>query len=663
MLESGQGQKRKNIMYFEGVNSLVSFNTAKQTEFIHAENARSKMIGTIEKREGQVVLGTNINGFPFVTSKNYGIFSFQNSNNQGFYRISVAENPTLSINVSDNLYVTSLVKVYATGNPPGDPLFPLTIGMSDNITIKETVNNNTGNVVTIYYINSSNQWIPLSGDGANIPGGVFDYTYAEGCVFLVNQNSNNRYITADGTTVVTSLAGNGHLYNTPQASRINYYKNRLYLGDFIQGGIRYPTTILRSSYPVGLICLLNNDYANAASGTEIDVTDTKYLYSDTGANMYDIYRGNTLITTITITKVNESSIVATWTGTPSLEASDEVWLAGTFLGTKVFRWVDNPAASGRDVKQYDTFKLSGGENDPITVLTNIGNVMIAANKTAMLSWNDYTLENFDLDIGCVSKKGYVKMIGTFYFLHYTGIYATSGSVPQIISNKIEKYITGATKWGKENSAAGKKGRSIFFTLGDVTLYKNDGSINKMLKDVCVEYNLIQENWYIHTNVKASEFATFIEGVDSDRLELAEYSGNHAVKEFLSGETDDGVPIHFRVDTTKLSTGQLVTRYGDTPTFEYSSKLIALITESERGTAMRAFVNLEKDEEYFPLEGTIGKGLSVIRFNNKDDDRGKPPYARLVSISIRDSSPQICKISRMSLIYSATTDEDEGNTKE
>jgi hypothetical protein len=648
MLEPGAKQQRLIIPYFEGVNSLVSFNMAKKTEFVHVENARSLIIGTIEKRGGQTVLGTNSVGKPFVTTNNYGLFSFQNAANQGLYRISVAENSTLSINISETIL---MAETYIPTS--------LSILVKDDLSLTDVVNNNTGTVATIYYINNSNQWIPLTGNGTNIPGGTFDYTYAEGCVFLVNQNSPNRYINSDGVTVTTSTTGGGHLYNTPPASRINYYKNRLYMADFIHSGVRYKNTILRSSYPLGIVCLLNEDMPLAASGSTVKLTETKYMYADSGANQYDIYRGNTLITTITVTLVNEDSVVATWTGTPNLLASDEVWIAGTFNGSKIFRWINNPSTSGRDVKQYDTFKLSGGENDAITVLTNIGNVMFAANKNSMISWNDYTLENFDLDVGCVSRKGYVKMIGTMYFLHYTGIYATTGGVPQLISNKIEKYITGATKIGKETSAAGKKGRNIFFTLGDVTLYKPDGSIDKILKDVCVEFNIIQQNWYVHTNVKASEFATFVEATDSGRLEFTDTSGNHAVKEFLNGETDDGSPIHFRVDTNKLTVG-VQANASSTQAFEYSSKLIALMTEVERGSGMQLFVNLENNEEYYPVEGKITKGLSVVKITDKDSSRGKPPYCRLVSLSIRDSSPQICKLSRMTLVTLPTTDENMDN---
>src|SRR3990167_1045797 len=177
MQEPGRAEKRLSIPFFEGVNSLTSFNIGKKTEFVHAENARSKVIGTIEKREGQTVLGTNTSGQPFVTTVNYALFSFQNENNPGFYRISAAQNATLAINVAETLYVSDTVSA------GGAAIATYSIGVSDSLTITEKVNENTNIVATIYYINSGNQWVPLTGSGASIPGGIFDYAYAEGSVF------------------------------------------------------------------------------------------------------------------------------------------------------------------------------------------------------------------------------------------------------------------------------------------------------------------------------------------------------------------------------------------------------------------------------------------------------------------------------------------------
>jgi hypothetical protein len=681
-----KNEQRLNIPFFEGVNSLIGSNIAKKTELAHAENCRSQVIGVLEKRMGQTVLGTDINGNTFITSANYGLFSFQDGAGQGFYRISETidpSSPSASISPSASVSPSASASPSAsTSQSPSSSASPsasvspsssssaslspsasvspsASTSQSPSASYSPSASSSPSSSVspspqaefaTIYYLDNNNKWTPLAGRGTSIDGATFDYTYAENSAFLVNYDDKNRYIQADGVTVVDSTSGGGHLFNTPNASRINFYKDRLYLADYVTQGERYKTTVLRSSFPMGIIALVNADY-DATISTTVKVTDSKYFYTDSGANSYDIYRGTTKITTITVTAINETDVTVTGTITGIL-ASDEIWIAGTYNGPKVFRWINNPTTSGQDVQQYDTFKLSGGENDPITMMTNIGNVMLISNKSAMASWNDYTLQNFDLDIGCVSKKGYTKILGTLYFLHYTGVYATSGDVPRLMSNKVEKYITGATKTGKEQCAAGKKGRNIFFTLGDVTLYNPDGSVDRVLSDVCIEYNLTQENWFVHTNVKASEFATFVEASDSDRLEFTDTSGNFAVKEFLSGSTDDGVEIPFRIDTNFLTMQ---------PTkIEATSKPIALIVESERGAGIQAYVNLGDKGGYYPLEGNVRKGLSVLKINNKDEGRSKPPTARVISVSLRDASKQLCKISRMSIVHLPTNEEVANN---
>ena len=568
------------------------------------------------------------------------------------------------MNVSENLVLHDARAVQNDALPVSSDLNDLFIYIVNSIAVKDVFNDLATSTATIYYINSSNQWIPLTGKGTGIIADKFDHTYAQEKLFLANFSDRNRYIQKDGVTVVDSTDGTGNLYNTPNAYKINYYKNRLYLANFIQysvqhpNGVRYPTTVLRSSFPLGIVALVNSDYPLVIGfvpvNTTIDllVTETHYFYADSGANQYDVYRGNTFLQTITVSKVNETSITVglsyTKTGDYSFLAGDEIWVAGTYTGEKVYRWVNNPSISGQTVKQYDTFQLLSGDNQEIKMMANIGNVMMVANSNSIASWNDYTLEGFDMDVGCVSMNGYIKNMGVLYFLHYTGIYATTGSTPQILSNKVQRYIYGATKAGKENCAAGKKGTSVFFTIGDVTLYKTDGSLDKLLKNVCLEYNITQQNWFVHTNVNGDEFDTRVEESNTDRLEMTDTAGNHAVKEFLSGETDDGEVIHMRLDFIKMTLQ---------PRFENVNNPISLLIDTERGAAIKSFINLNNGEEYYPLPGDIRKGLSNIKIVNKDGDRGNPPIARLLSVSLRDSSPQICKISRMTIIFVPTTNDD------
>jgi hypothetical protein len=227
---------------------------------------------------------------------------------------------------------------------------------------------------------------------------------------------------------------------------------------------------------------------------------------------------------------------------------------------------------GVNVKEYDTFKLSSttdNNDEEIIALVNVGNVMLISSRSNMSIWNDYVQQALDLGLGIVSRTGYVKNSGALYFIHYTGVYQTSGGIPELISAKVDKYITNATRVGLENCAAGKKGRNIFFCIGDVTFKNPDGSINKVLPKVCLEYSITQQNWFLHTGIDAFQLTTFIDSLEYDRCVMA-YAGeldndtppfpiptvNAPVAEFLKPGvyTDIGKEIPMRMDTPNIMLG-------------------------------------------------------------------------------------------------------------
>lgn len=649
--EAGKNERRIPLPHWEGVNAIVSKALAKKSEFRHAENVRSVAVGTVEKRKGQVIVGRSVAGSRFVATENYGLF-FKNSataGTKGLYRISASSEPitTFSINVWDDLNV--IVNMTADHSASAAIVPTLEVFAREYITVGEGTFggsmdathmylDNLGEPANIYHLNPSDIWTKLSDTEAqSIPGAKFSTAIADGNVFMVNGRAVNRYLKDDGSAVIDATQA-GNLYNSPKANLVNFYKNRLYLGDFTQNGVRYKTTILRSSYPVGIVALVNGD---VTASTTVPVTDTKYFYSNTGMNSYDVYRGGTKITTLTVDTVNETNVIVS--GSTSLLSSDEVWVAGTFNGDKQYRWVNNATAFGSNAKQYDTFKLAGGNETELTLLENIGNVMMIGSRNNIATWNDAVLEQFDLGIGIVSKRGYVKAFGTLYFLDYTGVYATSGSLPSIISSPIQPYIDGATKEAKENSCAGKKGRSVFFTLGTVTLYNADGSVKRILQDTVIEYNLLQQNWYVHTNVKATEFETYIDELDSDRLVFTSSDPLKQVKALLEGQTDDGVKIFMQAETHP---------FGLSKEIEDVANPMGVVVELERGTLVQAFVCLDDSGQFYPIEGTAAKGITSLKITAQDPvkNRGQAPVCREIALSFRESSAQTPKLGAAAILY-------------
>jgi len=480
MPSSKSPEDRISIHYFEGVNSTVQSAIALSNELSHAENARAPIIGVLEKRGGQAALGTDSDGNVFVATNDVGLSYFEDGGllSKGLLRIS----------------------------------------------------SKNSSVASIYYLNQSDIWVEIDNDLAkNLSLTEFNFTTVNDDLIIVNGTDNNRMISGE-IGAVTSMSDSttpGSLFNSPKAKKSAFYKSRIYLADYFDdAGNEFKTTILKSSYEMGIIALLNGDVSPMDGQTEwsLELTSTKYFYTDAGMNEYEVYRGTNKIATMTISSFSETAIVIPTAnmkfepGYSSFNSSDEVWIAGTYTGTKQFRWEANATKAGGNFKQYDTFKLSGGDESAITLMETIGNVLVMANKNSIMTWDDYTLESIDSTIGCCSPNGYVRF-KALYFLDYSGLYSTSGSAPELLSRKIERYILGATKEGLEGSAMGKKGLSIFFTIGDVTLYNNDGSVWKTIRDVCVEYNTADENLYIHTNVTATKFASYLSAEDGEKLTM------------------------------------------------------------------------------------------------------------------------------------------------
>jgi hypothetical protein len=300
------------------------------------------------------------------------------------------------------------------------------------------------------------------------------------------------------------------------------------------------------------------------------------------------------------------------------------------------------------VKEYDTMRLSGGDESAITMLTPIGNVLMIANNANLSIWNNSVLQSFDLGIGCVSRNGYVKTLGGLYFLHYNGIYVTDGNTPKLISSKVERYIQGATQAGKEACVAGCKGRSVFFHIGTVTLTRPDGSSEKTMSNVVLEYNVTQEDWYVHSGIPVTALTTFIDSESTDKLVYASSASPFTVLEFLSSaETDNGTEIPWRVDTQKLT---LATQ------FEKFAYPLEVLLDVSRGSGIQVFVSLDEGP-WYQIEGEAVKGATILKITPPRVDATSPVRCRQIQLSFRHVLKQLVSITSAAITYNPTVEEE------
>lgn len=395
----------------------------------------------------------------------------------------------------------------------------------------------------------------------------------------------------------------------------------------------------------------SNLYSVVPANVTVKVSDTKYIET---IDSLDVYRGNTLITTLTVSAKSETEI--TVDSIPvALNSSDEIWIADTKTGVAdpQFRWVDNPAV-GTNVKRYDTFPVSGGTNGRIKMMENVGDVMAVASKDNISLWNGYSLQSVDLGIGCVSDNGWVKNNGLLFFLDYDGIYMTDGGLPKLISTPVDDIIQGSTTANREASYAFKKGFSVFFTLGDVTLTNADGSTGKTLSDCWVEYDLRKDLFFTHTGF-AGDFPITVDlNDDPTTVVYQDPDENHALYEMLKSETlldhldingagDSGSSeIIFRADSQKF-------QLSDFGKAAYVHKIVAVV---DRGHAIQCFVSPD-DEEWYELKDQFNKGISTIAVHGKDEDASSPLRCENLRISFRDAGKKKCKISGYEIYYVLT----------
>lgn len=589
--------KRMEIPNFEGVNALVASHVSKKTEFRHAENARSEEIGSVEKRNGTLLIGQDQ-----TATNNHALIYFENdmADNDGLYKIT-----------------------------------------------------KTGAGTRLYYYKPSTQlWtsVLVTDDSEK------DWTIAENKLFVVNGYNGNRpyFVDEDGTTVMHSNDSSleNHLFRAPYASKINYYKDRLYLGDYDYGSNRVKNGIAVSSYPLGILALADGDHSSS-TGQTFEVTDTTYFRGD-GLDQVDVYRGNSYIQTLHVTGKTETSITCSLVGwTQDIKSADELWVKDTFGDKpKIFRWPDTFGGKWpKEQKEYDTFKLSGEQNGEITMIANVGDVMAYANRENMGIWNNHYPKALDLGIGCSSRNGYVKCLGTLWFIDYNGIYATTGGVPKLMSAKVEPYIKGATRAGLEAASAGKKGFSVFFAIGDVNLYHTDGALKRVLPNVVLEFNLRQENWFVHTGIDAQQFITY---KDDDNAELLAYNdgglAGYNTYEFLSKDVyldahpDGAKEIPFRIETDNITLAQ---------GFEFISFPTEIIVECTRGSASQIFVSLD-NAPFYRIPGDIAKGCTTLETGRRETTAVETQAScRSMRISIRDYTRKLCKFSRMAINFIET----------
>lgn len=451
---------RLPILFFEGVNTLVHNNVAKREEPIYGENYRSSTVGLIEKRKWFKQIGNDKDEI----------------NNLGLFYWPYLSTPTQSFD-NDGLF---RILRWTNGWSPATNIF--------------------------YYSLTSKTWEKLWTQTFNVLN-EFKSCIIDKDLYLINWWDTSIYISPGGT-ITSATSNTGNLYNSPvNPYLIEYFKDRIFMAYPVYNWSTEVVSFMvqMSSMPVGILGLIAEDKADIASSSwKIEVQgNTKYFIV---GETVEIWRSSTQIGTWLVSTISWDAVTITFTsigGTPAyIQAWDEFWAPGTHAWIYKYRWAT--AKSGADVEKYDTFKFTGNDNSRGTMMVNIGNLLMLANKTTLWVWNGSELKKFDLRIGCVSSKANTKVNWLLYFVDYSGVYVTDGTaLPKMISSKMDKYIKGMSPAVMETATITTKWLSIFISFRSVwndkiNIYDNEKMLRQSLDYLVLEFDTRNENWYPHT---------------------------------------------------------------------------------------------------------------------------------------------------------------------
>jgi hypothetical protein len=586
---SSQYLKSVTIPGFGGVNPSMGWNVAKTSEPCRMENMRPGSVGNLETRDG--IANVGMTNLALVSS----LWYFPVAGTSGIYGY----------------------------------------GQTD-----------TGTKI-VYLNTAGTAWNALTAAITPQHGNHLDTVVTDDRTIIAGDVAKNRQIEKDGVTVKSSTDKDSHLYGSPIANKVNFYRSLLYLGDLTVGSSSYSTTVQFSSGKLGIAAKVSEDAP--AGAVKLKVTETKYIRTDLGSEALEIRRGNELVGYVTANSSGSGYLDVGATSVDAL-AGDDLWLSGTYSGDRYHRW-SGGAETGAEGKRYDTFEIPGGNGERITMMQNVGGVMAIATPSTSCYWDGSSVIPAESGVGCCSDEGYVLHMGNLFFLDYTGLYVTPGaSAPKLVSARVDRYFRAASKANLERAAVGKKGNSVFVSIGSIYLYDDDGKRDDSeIKDVCLEYDLVKDEWYVHTGVPATCFENVSFGNVLDRLIFgtdrglpqSNYSGPQRVCEFLKqGQLTDTDGTGTYPVSTRLDTNRMLLPSRD----EACVNLGKVAAFLDAGNSLQVFTRTDDEKAWRECDGQFDKGVTFAVV--KDCEGRLGARCRSAQFSLRSVSKGKTRISRL-----------------
>lgn len=204
----------------------------------------------------------------------------------------------------------------------------------------------------------------------------------------------------------------------------------------------------------------------------------------------------------------------------------------------------------------DFIDINPDDGDYITAFAETSTLTLVFKSNAIYRLNviSKTVDTENIfNVGAVSQEAVVRCQGAVYFFSGKDIRRTAGDLPQQISRLgVQDYIDAMSQSAWSNVAAGTDGWNVYFSIGNITLNTGKNE-QETIKNVVLKFSTRDESWSVHSYQDQFRFfQQYTTSANGQTLIGSETTGD--VQTLNLGQTDNGKPIFYKLDTQDLEFG-------------------------------------------------------------------------------------------------------------
>jgi hypothetical protein len=295
---------------------------------------------------------------------------------------------------------------------------------------------------------------------------------------------------------------------------------------------------------------------------------------------------------------------------------DRVYVArGSATGQKSRVWFSSLPSAGAITwtTGTDFFDVNPDDGDEITALENNGNRLLIFKHDAMYRWTFGAVEpDRVIGVGTDSQES-VKTnfdIGVTFFANRRGVYAYSGSRPQLISRKIQPIIDAVSDWSETYAWVDRD--HYYLSVGSITFTDIFGQLgstlgSRTLTNCVLVYNVPLDSWVLYATADRIRFSAYLYA-RNDTVYFGSTTGRTYNFSTVRVSDDDGgtsTPI-----AAELTTREVML------TFPRKATLKGIDTFGEASDNSRVFYELDRKEPPVPL-GATNQRVNYFRIPDRE----------------------------------------------